>query len=83
MESQGLSVDPRHVALLADLMTSKGRVSSICTREGLTKAKPSAVLMQAALDGRCDRIFDAAFYGLVDDLRAPSERTMMGKKIAV
>jgi len=47
MKSHGMSIDERHVMLLADLMTYKGEVLGI-TRFGLAKMKES-VLMLASL----------------------------------
>ena len=49
MVSHGMSIDVRHVMLLADLMTYKGEVLGI-TRFGLAKMKES-VLMLASVSG--------------------------------
>lgn len=40
MENHGMSIDPRHPMLVADLMTSRGEVLGI-TRHGLAKMKES------------------------------------------
>lgn len=50
MVSHGMSIDVRHVMLLADLMTYKGEVLGI-TRFGLAKMKES-VLMLASVSSR-------------------------------
>nr|XP_027207425.1 LOW QUALITY PROTEIN: DNA-directed RNA polymerase III subunit RPC1-like [Penaeus vannamei] len=42
METHGLSVDHRHVMLLADLMTCRGQVFARITRHGLSKMKSDA-----------------------------------------
>ena len=42
MENHGLSVDHRHIMLLADLMTTRGQVLGI-TRHGLSKMKESVL----------------------------------------
>ena len=44
MESHGMSVDRRHVGLLADLMTCRGEVLGI-TRHGLAKMKESVLML--------------------------------------
>lgn len=44
METHGLSVDHRHVMLLADLMTCRGQVLGI-TRHGLSKMKESVLML--------------------------------------
>lgn len=44
METHGLSVDRRHVMLLADLMTCRGQVLGI-TRHGLSKMKESVLML--------------------------------------
>lgn len=42
MESHGISIDRRHLMLVADLMTSRGEVLGI-TRQGLAKMKESVL----------------------------------------
>lgn len=42
MENHGMVVDPRHVMLVADLMTSRGEPLGI-TRHGLAKMKESVL----------------------------------------
>jgi len=42
MENHGISIDCRHLMLLADLMTSRGEVLGI-TRQGLAKMKESVL----------------------------------------
>lgn len=42
MENHGISIDRRHIMLLADLMTSRGEVLGI-TRQGLAKMKESVL----------------------------------------
>ena len=44
MESHGMSVDRRHVALLADLMSCRGEILGI-TRHGLAKMKESVLML--------------------------------------
>lgn len=76
MESHGMSVDRRHLMLLADLMTSKGEVLGM-TRNGLAKMKES-VLMLASFERTADHLFDAAYYGQTDAITGVSESIIMG-----
>ena len=66
MTSHGMSIDIRHVMLLADLMTYKGEVLGI-TRGGLAKMKES-VLMLASFEKTTDHLFEAAYYGQEDEI---------------
>eukprot|EP00794_Sanderia_malayensis_P012253 gene12253-13515_t len=76
MKSHGMSIDSRHVMLLADLMTYKGEVLGI-TRFGLAKMKES-VLMLASFEKTADHLFDAAYHGKTDDINGVSECIIMG-----
>ena len=76
MQSHGMSIDRRHVMLLADLMTFKGEVLGI-TRFGLAKMKES-VLMLASFERTSDHLFDAAYYGEKDAICGVSECIIMG-----
>ena len=60
MGSHGMSIDKRHIMLLADLMTCRGEVLGI-TRHGLAKMKES-VLMLASFEKTSDHLFDAAYH---------------------
>ena len=64
MSSHGMSIDKRHIMLLADLMTCRGEVLGI-TRHGLAKMKES-VLMLASFEKTSDHLFDAAYHGQED-----------------
>ena len=46
MSSHGLTVDSRHTALLADVMTFKGTVLAV-TRHGIAKMKDSVLTLAA------------------------------------
>lgn len=76
MKSHGMSIDARHVMLLADLMTYKGEVLGI-TRFGLAKMKES-VLMLASFEKTSDHLFDAALHGQTDSIDGVSECIIMG-----
>lgn len=81
MESHGISVDRRHLMLLADLMTFRGEVLGI-TRHGLARMKESA-LMLASFERTADHLFDAAYYGQVDDVVGVSESIILGVPMGV
>lgn len=76
MENHGISIDRRHLMLLADLMTSRGEVLGI-TRQGLAKMKES-VLNLASFEKTADHLFDAAYYGQKDIICGVSESIIMG-----
>jgi len=76
MKSHGMSIDSRHVMLLADLMTYKGEVLGI-TRFGLAKMKES-VLMLASFEKTADHLFEAAYHGKTDNISGVSECIIMG-----
>ncbi len=76
MSSHGMSIDKRHIMLLADLMTCRGEVLGI-TRHGLAKMKES-VLMLASFEKTSDHLFDAAYHGQRDAINGVSECIIMG-----
>ena len=76
MESHGMSVDKRHLTLLADLMTSRGEVLGM-TRHGLAKMKES-VLMLASFEKTADHLFEAAYHGQRDRVTGVSESIILG-----
>lgn len=76
MSKHGMTIDRRHVMLLADTMTFKGEVLGI-TRFGVAKMKDS-VLMLASFEKTTDHLFDAALYGKKDEINGVSECIIMG-----
>ncbi|CAD6884991.1 unnamed protein product [Tilletia caries] len=76
MTSHSMNIDPRHVMLLADVMTYKGQVLGI-TRFGVAKMKDS-VLMLASFEKTTDHLFDAALFGKTDAIQGVSESIIMG-----
>ncbi|XP_050312133.1 DNA-directed RNA polymerase III subunit RPC1 [Anthonomus grandis grandis] len=76
MENHGMSVDYRHIMLLAAQMTHTGEVLGI-TRQGLAKMKQS-VLNLASFEKTADHLFDAAYYGQTDKISGVSENIIMG-----
>ena len=81
MQSHGMSIDPHHTSLLADIMTSTGEVLGI-TRYGIGKMKDS-VLMLASFERTLDHLFDAAVRGSVDEISGVSECIILGKTMPV
>lgn len=77
MAGHGLSVDHRHLMLLADLMTFKGVVLGI-TRFGIAKMKES-VLMLASFEKTVDHLLEAAVRGQSDPCSGVSECIIIGK----
>ncbi|KAI8816202.1 uncharacterized protein EV422DRAFT_546457 [Fimicolochytrium jonesii] len=81
MKSHGMTIDNRHVMLLADLMTFKGEVLGI-TRFGISKMRDS-VLMLASFEKTTDHLFEAAFYGKHDTVDGVSECIIMGVPMGI
>ncbi|KAI0084185.1 beta and beta-prime subunits of DNA dependent RNA-polymerase [Irpex rosettiformis] len=80
MASHGMSIDPRHVMLLGDVMSYKGEVLGI-TRFGVAKMKDS-VLMLASFEKTTDHLFDASALGKTDSIAGVSESIIMGNPAA-
>ncbi|KAL0324389.1 UNVERIFIED_CONTAM: DNA-directed RNA polymerase III subunit [Sesamum calycinum] len=76
MSSHGMTIDIRHMMLLADLMTFKGEVLGI-TRHGVQKMRDS-VLMLASFEKTADHLFNASVSGRVDRIEGVSECIIMG-----
>ena len=76
MKHHGMSIDPRHPALLAEIMTVRGEVNGI-TRFGIAKLRDS-VLMLASFEKTTDHLFDAAARGRTDEICGVSECIIMG-----
>eukprot|EP00127_Corallochytrium_limacisporum_P006730 Clim_evm19s234 gene=Clim_evmTU19s234 len=81
MKSHGMNVNPRHIMLLADLMTFKGEILGI-TRFGISKMKDS-VLMLASFEKTTDHLFEAALHGKSDKIDGVSECIIMGSHIRI
>ena len=81
LKEHGIYVDPRHIALVADVMTFKGQILGI-TRFGVSKMRDST-LMLASFEKTTDHLFDAAFRGSYDPIQGVSERIIMGKPVAL
>jgi DNA-directed RNA polymerase III subunit RPC1 len=74
-----MDIDPRHMQLLADVMTFKGDVYGI-TRFGLQKTRDS-VLQLASFEKTPDHLFEAAARGKTDTIDGVSECIIMGQSV--
>lgn len=74
-----MDIDPRHMQLLADVMTFKGDVLGI-TRFGLAKMRDS-VLQLASFEKTPDHLFEAAAKGKTDRVEGVSECIIMGQSV--
>ncbi|AOA70277.1 RNA polymerase III subunit C160, part of core enzyme [Komagataella phaffii GS115] len=81
MSKHGMSVDPRHIQLLGDVMSYKGEVLGI-TRFGLAKMRDS-VLQLASFEKTTDHLFDAAFYMKKDLVEGVSECVILGQTMTI
>lgn len=79
MEEQGLSVDIRHIMLVADMMTADGVVKSI-GRHGISGEK-SSVLARAAFEETGKHLLNASIRGEVDKLTGIIENVIVGQPI--
>jgi DNA-directed RNA polymerase III subunit RPC1 len=77
----GMDIDPRHMQLLADVMTYKGEVLGI-TRFGLAKMRDS-VLQLASFEKTPDHLFEAAAKMKKDDIEGVSECIIMGQSMSI
>ncbi|KAK2738077.1 DNA-directed RNA polymerase iii largest [Colletotrichum kahawae] len=76
-----MGIDPRHMQLLADVMTYKGEVLGI-TRFGLSKMRDS-VLQLASFEKTPDHLFEAAAGMKTDQIEGVSECIIMGQTMSV
>ena len=77
----GMDIDPRHMQLLADVMTYRGDILGI-TRFGLAKMRDS-VLQLASFEKTPDHLFQAAVERKRDEIRGVSECIIMGQSIGL
>ena len=77
IERDGSYVNYRHLALLCDVMTSRGRLMAI-TRHGINRAETGA-LMRCSFEETVEILMEAAAAGEKDDCRGVSENIMLGQ----
>ena len=81
LSEQGLSVDIRHIMLVADLMTNDGYVKAI-GRHGISGRK-SSVLARAAFEITAAHLLHAAMIGEVDNLNGVAENIIVGQPVTL
>ena len=79
--SHGLDVNHRHLMLMADVMTSTGKVLGF-TRHGLGKVNDS-VLAIASFEETMKHLFNAALAGEKNDIHGVSDSIIVGAPIPI
>jgi len=79
LNEQGLTVDIRHIMLVADIMTCDGEVKQI-GRHGISGEKAS-VFARAAFEVTVNHLLDAGMRGNVDELNGVTENIIVGQPI--
>jgi DNA-directed RNA polymerase II subunit RPB1 len=77
IEFDGSYVNYRHLALLCDVMTSKGYLMGI-TRHGINRAE-SGALMRCSFEETVEILLEAAAIGELDDCKGVAENLMLGQ----
>ena len=75
-ESEGLTIDLRHIILIADMMCVNGEVESL-SRIGVMKYKDS-IIAKMAYEETLPIIYDAGQYGMEDKLEGITENIIAG-----
>ena len=70
-----IKVDIRHINILADVMTNKGRINGI-TRYGIAKMRDST-LMLASFEKTADILFEASYFGKTDHIQGVTEKIIL------
>ena len=81
LEGQGLRVNIRHLMLVADLMTTEGKIRSV-GRQGISGQKNS-VFAKAAFEETVRHILEAALKGTKDTLEGVTENIIVGKPVPI
>ncbi|CAJ2654286.1 unnamed protein product [Trifolium pratense] len=81
MKEHGMTIDVRHIMLLADMMTVRGQILGM-TRHGIVKMGRST-LMLASFESSTDYLFDASLRGMSDPIEGVSDCIIMGKPIQI
>ncbi|MFH1057015.1 MAG: DNA-directed RNA polymerase subunit A' [Candidatus Micrarchaeota archaeon] len=79
LQMQDLSVDERHIKLIADSMAFLGKIKSV-GRHGLAGQKKS-VLARAAFEETAKHLLNACIYGEEDELKGIAENIIIGQTI--
>jgi DNA-directed RNA polymerase subunit A" len=81
LQEQGLTVDIRHIMLVADIMTSEGEVKAI-GRHGIS-GKKTSVLARAAFEITSAHLLQAGITGEVDNLAGVAENIIVGQPVTL
>ncbi len=81
LKEQKISVDDRHLNLLADAMTASGMIKGV-GRHGLSGEKKS-VFARAAYEETLKHLIHAAAFGEVDRMKGVTENILIGKQIPI
>lgn len=81
LSEQGLTVDIRHIMLVADLMTNDGDVKAI-GRHGISGRK-SSVLARAAFEITSTHLLRAGITGEIDTLEGVAENIIVGQPVTL
>ncbi len=81
LQEQGLTVDIRHIMLVADVMTCDGEVKAI-GRHGIS-GKKSSVLARAAFEITSTHLLQAGIIGEVDNLAGVAENIIVGQPVTL
>ena len=81
LKEQKISVDERHLMLIADSMTSAGSIKGV-GRHGLSGQKNS-VLARAAYEETVKHLIHAAAFGEIDPMEGVTENILVGRQIPI
>jgi DNA-directed RNA polymerase beta' subunit len=81
IEYDGSYLNYRHLSVLLDVMTYRGRVMAI-TRHGINRTE-TGVLMRCSFEETVNIILDAAVHAELDPLKGVTENIIMGKMARV
>ena len=81
LDGQGLTVNVRHLMLLADVMCVDGTVRAV-GRQGVSGEK-SSVFARAAFEETTRHLLDAALKGTKDPLEGVTENIIIGQPIPI
>ncbi len=81
LDEQKISVDIRHLLLIADAMTAGGTIKGV-GRHGLSGQKNS-VFAKAAYEETVKHLINAAAFGEVDPMKGVTENILVGKQIPI
>ena len=79
LKDQGISVDVRHIMLLADIMTRTGEIKGI-TRTGITGEKES-VIARATFETPIKHLINASLIGEKDELNSVVENAILNQPV--